>query len=246
MSEPTPIASISIVIPAYNEARRLPSTLDTILGYVSARGWEEAEVIVVDDGSTDGTAALAERTGDRRSKVRVIREPVNRGKGAAVRRGALEARHELVLVTDADLSTPIEEVERLNRCLFESRADVAIGSRAVVGSVIDRHQPAIRELAGKTFNLVARLVTGLPLRDTQCGFKLFTAKAAREIFARQRLDGFGFDVESLFIARRLGFSVVEVPVRWSNAPGTAVTLARGLDAFVDVLRVRWHAVRGRY
>jgi glycosyltransferase involved in cell wall biosynthesis len=234
--------SVSIVIPAYNEEKRLPATLETVGCYLERSGWQFAEVLVVDDGSADATADAAARF----AGVRVLRNPGNRGKGYSVRHGMLEARGDWVLFSDADLSSPIEELERLWAAAETSGARVAIGSRALDRSLIGVRQPALRENLGRFFNLVVRLATGLPSWDTQCRFKLFEAGAAREIFRRQLLDGFGFDVEVLFLAQRLGYHAIEVPVRWNNAEGTKVSLVRGLAAFLDPLRVRWNQFRGRY
>ena len=238
--------SISIVVPAYNEERRLPSTLDALVAYLDAREWTFAEIVVVDDGSTDGTVALVERRRAARPLIRLLRNPGNRGKGYAVRHGVLEAKGDWILFSDADLSTPIGELDKLYAAAQARGAQAAIGSRALDRSLIQRHQPGLRETAGKFFNLVMRLTTGLPFRDTQCGFKLFQAPAAREIFRRQQLDGFGFDVEALFIARRLGLAAVEVPVRWSDVEGTKVSTLRGLDAFVDLARIRLRQLAGKY
>ena len=173
-------------------------------------------------------ARATARSASRRSfdrafaSVRVLRNPGNRGKGYAVRHGMLEAKGEWTLFTDADLSTPIEELEKLWTAAQEAGAQVAIGSRALDRSLIGVHQPLFRESAGKLFNLTVRVITGLPFRDTQCGFKLFETSAAREIFRRQQLERFGFDVEVLFIARKLGYSSIEVPVRWNDVAGTKV------------------------
>ncbi|MEK7751496.1 MAG: dolichyl-phosphate beta-glucosyltransferase [Acidobacteriota bacterium] len=238
--------SISIVVPAYNEERRLPSTLDALVAYLDAREWTFAEIVVVDDGSTDGTVALVERRRAARPLIRLLRNPGNRGKGYAVRHGVLEAKGDWILFSDADLSTPIGELDKLYAAAQARGAQAAIGSRALDRSLIQRHQPGLRETAGKFFNLVMRLTTGLPFRDTQCGFKLFQAPAAREIFRRQQLDGFGFDVEALFIARKLGLLAIEVPVRWSDVEGTKVSTLRGLDAFVDLARIRLRQMAGRY
>jgi dolichyl-phosphate beta-glucosyltransferase len=234
--------SISIVIPAYNEEVRLPETLRRITEFLAGRAWTFSEILVVDDGSRDATVAVAGRF----PGVRVLRNPGNRGKGYAVRHGVLEARGEWTLVTDADLSTPIEELEKLWPAAQQAGADVALGSRAVDRSLVGVHQSFLRESMGRLFNLVMRLVTGLPFRDTQCGFKLFRTRAAQEIFKRQLLDGFGFDVEVLFIARVLGYRAVEVPVAWNNAAGTKVSLLRGVDAFLDPLRIRWNGRAGKY
>jgi glycosyltransferase involved in cell wall biosynthesis len=233
--------SISIIIPAFNEEKRLPATLQKVREHLALRSWEYAEIVVVDDGSRDATAEAARAAG-----ARVLANPGNRGKGYSVRHGMLEAKGDWALFTDADLSAPIEELEKLWAAAERERARVAIGSRALDRSLIGVHQPLFREMMGRCFNLAMRLITGLPFRDTQCGFKLFEARAAAEIFRRQLLDGFGFDVEVLFIARRLGFRTVETPVRWNDAAGTTVSLGRGVMAFLDPLKVRWNAIRGRY
>jgi len=239
--------SISIVIPAYNEERRLGFTLDAIIAYLSARPWRFAEVVVVDDGSRDGTAGLAERFGSANPLIRLVRNPGNRGKGFSVRNGVLQAKGEWILFTDADLSAPIEELGKLEEAVEANAADIAIGSRALDRSLIQIHQSWFRETAGRIFNLCLRLLTGLPYMDTQCGFKLYRAEAAGEIFRRQRLEGFGFDAEVLYIAKRLGYRCVEVPVRWSHSEGTKVSMFRdSLDMFLDLLRVRWNDLLGRY
>jgi len=234
--------SISIIIPAYNEEKRLPGALADIREYLGKTSWEFSEVVVVNDGSVDRTAEIARMAG-----ARVIENPGNRGKGYSVKHGVLEGRGDWLLVTDADLSAPIADLERLWKACGERAAQVAIGSRALDRSLVGVHQPFLREAAGRCFNIVMRLVTGLSFRDTQCGFKLFEARAAREIFPRQLLDGFGFDVEVLFIASQLGYRAVEVPVHWSNVPGTTVSLTRGAAAFLaDPVRVRWNGWMGRY
>lgn len=233
--------SISIIIPAFNEESRLPATLNKVRGYLDRTAWDFAEILVVDDGSRDGTAHAARAAG-----VRVLENPGNRGKGYSVRHGMLEAKGEWSLFTDADLSAPIEDLETLWAAAERGSARVVIGSRSLDRSLIGVHQPPFREAMGRVFNLTMRAVTGLPFRDTQCGFKLFEAGAAREIFSRQRLDGFGFDVEVLFIARRLGYPAAEVPVRWNNVAGTTVSLWRGVTAFLDPAKVRWNGLMGRY
>ena len=233
--------SISIIIPAFNEEKRLPATLIAVLDYLHRSQWEFAEVVVVDDGSRDHTADVAGRAG-----VRVIANPGNYGKGYTVRHGMLEAQGEWSLFSDADLSTPIEELDRLWTIAQRENAQVVIGSRAVDRSFIGVHQPFLRDRIGRLFNLLMRLITGLPFRDTQCGFKLFERQAARAIFSRQRLDGFGFDVEVLYIARRLGFKCLEVPVRWNDVAGTKVSFWRGVAAFLDPFKVRWHSITSKY
>ena len=227
--------SLSIVIPAFNEEQRLPETLQRITNWLGSKSWDQVEILVVDDGSHDGTARLAESYG---RGVRLLKNPGNRGKGYAVRHGMLEASGAWVLYTDADLSAPIEEFDRLCVAATSGNAQVAIGSRAIDRSLVQVHQAAFREYSGRFFNLVMRLATGLPFRDTQCGFKLFRRDAAQAIFSRQKLDGFSFDVEDLYIAKKLAIPVVEVPVRWSNVEGTKVSLASGLRSFQDLVRIR--------
>ncbi len=219
----------------------MPATLRKIRAYLGRSGWEFSEIILVNDGSRDRTAEAGRAGG-----ARVLENPGNRGKGYSVRRGMLEACGEWALFTDADLSAPIEEIEKLWSAAESAGASVAIGSRALDRSLIGVHQSAFRENMGRVFNLAMRLVTGLPFHDTQCGFKLFETGAVREVFRRQLLDGFGFDVEVLFIARRLGYRTIEVPVRWDNVLGTTVSMWRGVLAFLDPLKVRWNGIRGRY
>jgi dolichyl-phosphate beta-glucosyltransferase len=236
---------LSVVVPAFQEERRLPATLERVVGYLGGRG-RPFELIVVDDGSRDGTAAVAARSlaalGER---GRLVRLPANRGKGAAVRAGVAASRGAQVLVTDADLSTPIEELEALERACAGG-ADVAIGSRAVDRSLIARRQPRLREWSGRLFNLVVQVFALRGIRDSQCGFKLFRGDAAREVFRRARSDGFGFDVEVLAVARHLGYRIAEVPVRWRNDDDSRVSLLGGAAAFLDPVRVRIGLWRGRY
>ena len=235
------LRSLSIVIPAYNEEKRLPATLEKVAEYLRRSQWEFAEIVVVDDGSRDATSEVARRAG-----VRLLANPGNRGKGYSVRHGMLEAKGEWALFSDADLSSPIDEVEKLWKAAERAQAAVLIGSRALDRSLIGVRQPFFRDCVGRLFNLIMRLATGLPFRDTQCGFKLFQAPAVREIFSRQRLNGFGFDVEVLYIARRLGYACLEIPVRWNDVAGTKVSLWRGITAFLDPLQVRWNGITGRY
>lgn len=234
---------VSIVIPAYNEERRLPATLDQVLAYADRSPIPVAEILVVDDGSRDGTAALVEARG---GLFVLIRNPGNRGKGYAVRNGMLAAKGDWILSTDADLSAPIGELDKLIAAARKQNAVVAIGSRALNRKLVKVHQPAMRELSGRAFNVVMRTVTGLPFRDTQCGFKLFRKDAAREIFSRQVEEGFSFDVEDLVIASTLGLHAIEVPVEWSNVEGTKVSLAQGMKSFADLVKIRGRAVRGVY
>ena len=240
------LRSLSIIIPAFNEQQRLPATLQTIAAYLERKILDFVEIVVVDDGSRDSTAELVRAAGQTDARVRLVQNPGNRGKGYAVRHGFEQARGEWVLFSDADLSTPIEELDNLLSAVERDDADGAIGSRALNRGLVGKHQSAFRELSGRLFNAVMRLVTGLPYRDTQCGFKLFRRAVAQIVAARQRSEGFGFDVEILYIARKHGFRIVETPVRWFNAEGTKVSLWNGLDAFADPLRVRWNDLKGLY
>lgn len=240
------LPSLTIVIPAYNEERRLPPTLAAVCAYLDARAYPDAEILVVDDGSRDGTAALVEALNLQDPRVRLLRNPGNRGKGFSVRHGMLEARGEWILFSDADLSAPIEELDKLLPAAQAQQAQVAIGSRALDRSLIGVHQSRLRELAGIFLNRVMRIVTGLPFADTQCGFKLFRRDAARLIFPRQQLDGFTFDVEDLFIARVLSIPAAEVAVRWNNVEGTKVGLLVGPQFFLDLALIRYYKLAGRY
>ena len=233
--------SISIVIPAYNEEKRLPATLRTVKSYLDRTAWEFAEIVVVNDGSRDGTASVAREAG-----VRLLENPGNRGKGYSVRHGMLQAKGDWLLFSDADLSSPIEELEKLWKSAERENAQAAIGSRDLDRSLIGVRQPLFREMGGRFFNLVMRMVTGLPFHDTQCGFKLFEGKAAREIFGRQKLERFGFDVEVLYIAQHLGYRTLEVPVRWNDVAGTKVKMTGAIAAFLDPVRVRWNGITGKY
>jgi dolichyl-phosphate beta-glucosyltransferase len=233
---------LSVVIPAWNEEARLPATLRRITGYLAPRG-QAFEVLVVDDGSTDGTARVVESMGS--PAVGLLRSERNHGKGHAVREGMLAARGARRLMTDADLSTPIEDLPRLEQALADGAA-VAIGSRALPGSHVLVRQGAFREGMGRLFNLAVRVLLLPDLKDTQCGFKLFTAQAARDAFAVTRLEGFCFDVEALVAARARGHRIAEVPVRWSNDAATRVGLLKGARAFVDLLGIRARRRLGAY
>lgn len=228
---------LSIVIPAYNEEARLPASLGAIAAYLAARpSAPRVEVLVVDDGSSDATGPRAEEAARRHSlALRVLRLGENRGKGAAVRAGCLEAAGRLVLVSDADFSTPVYEWEKL----AAAGAPVAIGSRALDEALVKEKQPFFRQAMGKLFNRLVRLVAVPGIRDTQCGFKLFSREAAREIFSRAKVDRFAYDVEALLLARRLGYPIAEVPVLWFNSADSRVTLLGGAQAYWDVLRIRF-------
>jgi dolichyl-phosphate beta-glucosyltransferase len=237
---------LSIVVPAYNEENRLPKTLDRIVAYVQARTYR-AEIIVVDDGSSDDTAKLVTAYTQKHPEFRLISNGTNRGKGYSVRHGMLEARGEIALFTDADLSTPIEEADKLLAALRDQGYDGAIGSRALDRTLIAVHQSAIREQAGIFFNRMVRWIMGIGFSDTQCGFKAFRRERSKIIFEQQRIERFGFDPEILFLAKRHGLRVAEVPVRWSHDAGTKVNvIADGIRMFLDLLLVRWNAARGLY
>ncbi len=238
--------TLSIVIPAYNEERRLPPTLDTIFAWLDGSPYRDSEVLVIDDGSRDGTVALVESRAAAEPRLKLVRNPGNRGKGYSVRHGMLQAQGDWMLMTDADLSAPIDELPKLFDSAQARNAQVAIGSRALDRTLIGVHQSRWRETSGIIFNRIMRFVTGLPFADTQCGFKLYRRDAARRIFPLQTLDGFGFDVEDLFIAKRLGLPCIEVPVRWNNVEGTKVGLTQGLRSFSDLAAIRWNGVSGKY
>ncbi len=239
---------LSIVIPAFNEETRILPTLEQIGLFLVAEGLN-AEILVVNDGSTDRTPEVVE---DRISSfksiatLRVLQNPGNRGKGYSVRHGMLRAQGERVLFTDSDLSSPIEEYRKLAAPLDGGEASIAFGSRGLKESLVQTHQSWWREYSGRTFNIIVRTIAGLPFRDTQCGFKLFTGEAARAVFPLQTIDGFGFDVEILYIARKLGFRIVEIPVVWRDVAGSRVRLSSGARAFLDVLRVRLQDLKGQY
>src|SRR2546422_346219 len=212
---------LSIVIPAYNESERIGATLEGIDKFVQSRPFS-VELIAVDDGSTDGTADLLEQAAGRNGAIQVLRNESNCGKGYSVRRGVLEAHGQFVLFTDADLSGSIEEADKLLAALVSSGADAAVGSRALERHLIGVPQPWFREFGGRCFNLLVRLLTGLEIRDTQCGLKLFRRASTRRAFDLLRVRGFGFDPELLFLIERQGGKVVEVPVRWNDNPATKV------------------------
>ncbi|HIE09306.1 MAG TPA: glycosyltransferase family 2 protein [Armatimonadetes bacterium] len=237
--------SLSVVIPAYNEEERLPRTLERVISYLGRRG-EEFEILVVDDGSTDRTSEVA-LSFSQLAPLRVLRNEENRGKGYSVRRGMLAARGSLRLFTDADLSTPIEELPKLERAILEEGFDVAIASRGLLQSKLVVRQPFWREILGRTFNLYVQALLLPGIWDTQCGFKLFTARAAEGVFRRITLEGFGFDFEALYVAKKLGFKIKEVPVLWLHSPKTKVKVLRdGLRMGVDVLKVKANDLKGIY
>jgi dolichyl-phosphate beta-glucosyltransferase len=236
---------LSIIIPSYNEEARLPETLRRIAEYLPTLGLR-TEVLVVDDGSTDRTAAVAESFRGKFSGLRVLSNGWNRGKGYSVRHGMLESQGDLVLFTDADLSAPIEESNKLLSAL-NNGYDVAIGSRAMDRSLISTHQSIFREFAGIIFNKIVRIVLRLPFVDTQCGFKAFRRERTQIIFEQQRIEGFGFDPELLYLARHHGLRAIEIPVRWGHSSATTVNMmGDSLKMFVDIFTIRWNSMSGRY
>ncbi len=245
---------LSIVIPAYNEQNRIGRTLDEILRFLKTQNYH-AEVIVVDDGSTDETALrVAERTGqyhDHGHQLRVLVNNPNRGKGYSVKRGLTDATGEILLFTDADLSSPITEAPKLVDPIAEGRADVTFGSRALNPELIGVHQPRMRELGGTVFNLCMRTITGLRFKDTQCGFKAFRREAALPVFPLQRIERFGFDPEVLYIAKKQGNRLLEVPVVWDHCEGGELQnkfnyVRDSINMFADLIRIRLNDLAGRY
>ena len=235
----------SIVIPAYNEAKRLEATLDRVLAYVAGQKWS-AEVLVVNDGSRDSTREIALRRAAHNPALRLVDNPGNRGKGYSVRNGVLQSRGEFILFTDADLASPIEEGEKLLAALAAG-ADIAIGSRWLDKTLQTRPQPLYRRALGRVFNLALRLVLRMNYKDTQCGFKAFTRHAAEGVFPKQIIERWGFDPEILFLARRLGLRVKEVPVKWAHQENTKISPIRdGARMFTELLTIRWYALTGRY
>ena len=238
-------ATYSFIIPAYNESGRIRPTLDEILRYTAEQDWD-AEILVVDDGSRDDTPDVIREYARAHSQIRLLQNPGNRGKGFSVRNGMLHARGDLCLFTDADLSSPISEAQKLFEAI-RAGADVVIGSRWLRAELQTERQPLYRQAFGRIFNLVLRVFLGVHFKDTQCGFKAFRREAAQRIFPLQKIECWGFDPEILYIARRMGLKVAEVPVLWAHSEGTRLHPFRdGLRMFVDVLHIRWNALTGAY
>jgi dolichyl-phosphate beta-glucosyltransferase len=241
----SPARLISIVIPAYNESERLAPTLDRVLAYINQREWN-AEVVVVNDGSRDQTAEIARRYSQRNETVRLIENPGNRGKGYSVRNGVLNATGEFILFTDADLSSPIEEASKLLLAL-QQEADIAIGSRWIQAELQTQRQSLARQVLGRVFNALLRLLLRLDFKDTQCGFKAFRRAAAQTLFPLQRIEGWGFDPEILYLAHRFGYRTVEVPVRWGHDDRTRINpLLDGSRMLSEMLLIRWYSITGKY
>lgn len=235
----------SIVVPAYNESARLGSSLEKILAYLEKRGWQ-TEILVVNDGSRDNTAEVGRSFERQHAAVRLIENPGNRGKGYSVRNGMLHASGEKLLFTDADLSSPIEESEKLFAAL-DAGAEVAMGSRWLQRELQTERQPLHRQALGRLFNFVLRMILGLKYKDTQCGFKAFTRKAADTIFPRQQIERWGFDPEILYLARKFHLKTVEVPVGWAHDDRSKINpVIDGLKMATELLRVRWYDISGRY
>jgi glycosyltransferase involved in cell wall biosynthesis len=233
----------SIVIPAFNESARIPATLASVVACIRERGWS-AEVIVVNDGSRDRTAELVGDFAKQAPEVRLVENPGNRGKGYSVRSGILQALGEVVMFTDSDLSSPMEEAERLFAAI-EQGADIAIGSRWLDKGRQTHRQPLYRQFFGRCFNAVTRAVMGLPFADTQCGFKAFTRHSAQTVFQLQTIERWGFDPEILFIAIKRGLRVVEVS--WAHDERTRMSyLKDGMKMLEEIAIIRWNALRGRY
>ena len=237
--------AVSIVIPAYNECARIEGTLERVMGCIQERGWD-AEVLVVDDGSTDETVTVVQRWMEKHDRLHLVKNAGNRGKGYSVRNGLLQAAGDIVMITDADLSAPMEEAERLFAAIDEG-ADVAIGSRWLDKQKQTVHQPLYRRFFGRCFNKVTKLVMGLPFQDTQCGFKAFRRDAAQTIFRLQTIERWGFDPEILFIARKLKYSIVEVPVTWGHDERSRMSyLKDGMKMLEEMAEIRTNSLRGRY
>jgi glycosyltransferase involved in cell wall biosynthesis len=236
---------LSVVIPAYNESARIEATLDRVMSCIEEQGWD-AEVLVVDDGSRDATAAIVQHWMGLFPRLHLVKNPGNRGKGYSVRNGLLQAAGDIVMFTDADLSAPMEEASRLMAAI-EAGADVAIGSRWLERDRQTIHQPLYRQIFGRCFNAITRGVMGLPFKDTQCGFKAFRRPAAQVIFRLQRIERWGFDPEILFIARKLGYKIKEVPVTWGHDERSRMSyLKDGLKMLEEMAVIRYNSVAGRY
>ena len=235
---------LSIIIPAYNEEKRIPNTLLKLLNYLSTKSYQW-EIILVDDGSTDRTSEIA-REVIKNNSLTVIKNHLNQGKGYSVKRGVLSSTGNVLLFSDADLSTPIEELDKM-LLWIDKGYDIVIGSRALPESIIETRQPWYRQLMGKTFNLLVQSLVLKGFNDTQCGFKCFTRESAFRVFTLQRLTGFAFDVEILYIAQKCSFKIKEQPVRWINSPESKVRLLKGpLSMILELLKIRFYDWKGYY
>jgi dolichyl-phosphate beta-glucosyltransferase len=238
---------LSIIIPAYNEERRIVRTLSETFDYLEAQKYE-SEVIVVNDGSRDRTAEKVRGFEiQAKGRLRLIENPGNCGKGYSVRNGMLQAKGEILLFYDADLATPTSEIVKVISPIAEERYDVVFGSRALDRSLIGTHQSALREKIGQVGNLIQYLFTGLEFKDTQCGFKAFRNQAAQSVFPLQRVNGFGFDPEILFIAQKQGWRLLETPVHWNHVEGSKLNpISSPIKALLEVMTIRVNDLMGRY
>src|ERR1035437_6279307 len=242
---PDQLLTYSFVSPAYNESVRIRPTLHALLRHVQDENWY-AEILVVNDGSSDDTAQVVREYGKQHPQILLVENPGNRGKGYSVRNGMLHARGDVCLFTDADLSSPMTEAPKLFAAIAQG-ADIAIGSRWLRTELQTERQPLYRQAFGRIFNLVLRVILGLRYADTQCGFKAFRRDPAQRIFSLQKIERWGFDPEILFLAGRAGLRVEEVPVLWAHSEGTRLHPFRdGMRMFVEVLRIRWYAMTGEY
>ena len=236
----------SIIVPAYNEAERIGASLERMLAWI-AQSNSSAEIIVVNDGSRDNTAAVVNQFVRRSPIVRLLENPGNRGKGYAVRNGMMNASGQILLFTDADLSSPIEEAAKLFALIERGEADIAIGSRYLQRELQTRKQPLYRRMLGRAFNLALRAILGLSYVDTQCGFKAFSRKAALTVFPAMKIEGWGFDPEILFLAKRYGLRVIEVPVSWAHDHRSKINpVLDGARMFNELVRVRMNSIGGKY
>jgi glycosyltransferase involved in cell wall biosynthesis len=237
--------SYSIIIPAYNESQRIAASLDKIIAYTTEQHWM-TEILVVNDGSRDDTAEIVRQYAKSHPQVRLIENPGNRGKGYTVRNGMSHAAGEIMLFTDADLSSPIQESRKLFAAI-QAGADVAIGSRWLQAELQTERQPFHRQVFGRIFNLLLRIILGLKYKDTQCGFKAFTRQAAQALFARQRIERWGFDPELLFLSLKYGLNIAEVGVEWAHDDRSKINpVVDGFKMFTELLRIRWADLTGKY
>ncbi len=238
-------SQLSVVIPAYNEAQRIGRTLEAVVAFFDAMK-TACDIVVVSDGSIDSTEDIVNSYASANKSIRLLAYQPNKGKGCAVRTGVLQARATDVLIIDADLATPIEDFLELRQAA-EKGSKIVIGSRALAHSRVEGWRPWYRVLSGKVFNKIVRALSVRGIHDTQCGFKLFTGGSARRIFSLSRIDGFGFDVEALYLAQKFGYSIAEVPVRWHNSPATKVSVLRDtLPMLMEVMKVRLNDWNKRY
>jgi glycosyltransferase involved in cell wall biosynthesis len=240
-----PPLTFSIVLPAYNEATRIAASLEKVMHYAEQRG-VSTEVIVVNDGSTDNTAQIVRDYSQQHPLLRLVENPGNRGKGYSVRNGMLHATGDVLLFSDADLSSPIEEADKLFAAI-QNGADIAIGSRWIDPRLQKKRQPFYRQVFGRAFNLALRMILGLNFKDTQCGFKAFNRRSAEIVFPQQKIERWGFDPELLYLAKRSQLRISEVPVAWSHREGTRINpLKDGFRMVLELFKIRWNAISGKY